>query len=257
MSLTLLTPEGLRSDGRRPLELRRFVVSYGAASFSSSSQFSSLCDFDAFSSTEIPDGISHVQLGNTKILARVYGPRDSQSLHHSSSLIRCEVSLHKALAVGRDRRAVEFATFLTDIFSSSILSDSFPESELCISIEVLQGDSGILPAAVNAASAALLNAGIPMKDFVTCSSSILVDSRHFLDPAQSERLTDSTQLTLAIEVGSGKVVGLFIEGKLNQKELEKLIETAKRGCMEIAEIMKQEIKRTSEEALRTRGTINY
>lgn len=54
--MELLTPEGLRVDGRRPNELRKITAK--------TSVFSQA------------DGSAYIEQGNTKCLAAVYGPRE-------------------------------------------------------------------------------------------------------------------------------------------------------------------------------------
>jgi exosome complex component RRP41 len=54
--LELVSPEGLRVDGRRPGELRNFNCSLGLFSQA--------------------DGSAMVEIGNTKCIAAVYGPKE-------------------------------------------------------------------------------------------------------------------------------------------------------------------------------------
>lgn len=53
--LELITPEGLRVDGRRPKETRRI-----------------------YSRTDLlaADGSSYIEMGNTKLITTVYGPKE-------------------------------------------------------------------------------------------------------------------------------------------------------------------------------------
>jgi len=46
----------------------------------------------------------------------------------------------------------------------------YPNSEIEVHVQVLQSDGGALPAAINAATLALIDAGVAMRDFVVgCS----------------------------------------------------------------------------------------
>lgn len=65
--IEFLSPEGLRIDGRRALELRKMVCRLGV--------------FDQ------ADGSAYVEMGNTKVLATVYGP------HEVGNWLLCRVSL--------------------------------------------------------------------------------------------------------------------------------------------------------------------
>ena len=67
----LISPEGLRIDGRKPQELRRIHAS--------------------FSQAGITEGSTYLEVGNTKIHCSVFGPREASSnalashVHHSTS----------------------------------------------------------------------------------------------------------------------------------------------------------------------------
>jgi hypothetical protein len=59
----------------------------------------------------------------------------------------------------------------------------FPRSQVDIFVEVLQADGGVLPAAINAASLALVDAGVPMVDFVCACASGVVEGEPILGTA--------------------------------------------------------------------------
>ncbi len=46
------------------------------------------------------------------------------------------------------------------------MTSLFPRSQIDIFVQILQADGGTRCASINAATLALINAGIPMKDFV-------------------------------------------------------------------------------------------
>uniref|UniRef100_A0A2P2L8N5 Exosome complex component RRP41 isoform X2 n=1 Tax=Rhizophora mucronata TaxID=61149 RepID=A0A2P2L8N5_RHIMU len=54
-----VSPEGLRLDGRRPMEMRQLRAELGAVSGA--------------------DGSAVFEMGNTKVIAAVYGPREVQN----------------------------------------------------------------------------------------------------------------------------------------------------------------------------------
>ena len=76
-SIDILSDEGLRSDGRRPNEVRKISCSFGV--------------FDQ------SDGSAYLELGNTRVLAAVYGPheiRGSRSkARHDRAVINCQYSM--------------------------------------------------------------------------------------------------------------------------------------------------------------------
>ena len=65
-----------------------------------------------------------------------------------------------------DRRAVEAASALRQSLESAVLLRLYPNSEIEVHVQVLQSDGGALAAAVNAATLALIDAGVAMSDYV-------------------------------------------------------------------------------------------
>jgi exosome complex component RRP41 len=65
-----------------------------------------------------------------------------------------------------DRKSQEMTMHLKQTFDAAILTNLYPRSQIDIFVEVLQSDGGNYCASVNAATLALIDAGIPMKDFV-------------------------------------------------------------------------------------------
>jgi len=71
---------------------------------------------------------------------------------------------------------------------------------------VLQADGGQFCAAVNSATLALIDAGIPMKEYVTaCTASLANDSIPLVDVSHHEESSGGPTLTVAILPLSGKV----------------------------------------------------
>ena len=65
-----------------------------------------------------------------------------------------------------DRRLIEQSHLLQKALSASILLHLHPKSKISVAVTVLADDGGRLEAAINAATLALIDAGIPLKDMV-------------------------------------------------------------------------------------------
>lgn len=147
-----VSPEGLRVDGRRPDELRVVKCRLGVL--------------------QRADGSAYFQQGNTKALAAVYGPHEldrKTQVIHNKAVVRCEYSMatfstgeRKKKAKG-DRRSTEISLVIRQTLESVILTHLFPRSQIDVYIQILQADGGTRCAAINAATLALIDAGIPMK----------------------------------------------------------------------------------------------
>ncbi len=62
-----------------------------------------------------------------------------------------------------DRKSYEFTQHLQKTFEAAILIDSYPNSQIDIFCEILQADGGNLAACINAATLALVDAGVALK----------------------------------------------------------------------------------------------
>jgi len=146
---------GLRVDGRRPREVRRVRSRLGLFGWA--------------------DGSALFEQGNTKVLAVVHGPREParrSDREHDEAVVNVDFSVAAFATSERkkrrpgDRRNVEAAAALRQSFEAVIERRQYPRSAIDISVHVLQSDGGALAAAINAATLALIDAGVAMRDFV-------------------------------------------------------------------------------------------
>lgn len=123
--LELLSPEGLRLDGRKPNELKKIV-----------------CKVGVFHEA---DGSAYIEHGNTKAICSVYGPHESISRgksKHDRAIINCQYSMATFSTNERrskpkgDRRSTEITIALEKIFESAILTNLYPRSQIDIYVQV-------------------------------------------------------------------------------------------------------------------------
>ncbi|CAN1157243.1 Exosome complex component RRP41 homolog [Linum perenne] len=161
--MEFVSPEGLRLDGRRPMEMRQLRAEIGAVARA--------------------DGSAVFEMGNTKVIAAVYGPREVQNksqINNDQALVRCEYTMANFSTGDRkrkpkgDRRSTEISLVIRQTMEACILTQLMPRSQIDIYVQVLQADGGTRSACINAATLALADAGIPMSDLVTsCSAGYL------------------------------------------------------------------------------------
>ncbi|KAM6571343.1 hypothetical protein CsatA_015423 [Cannabis sativa] len=129
-------------------------------------------------------------MGNTKVVAAVYGPREVQNrsqLLNDQALVRCEYSMANFSTGDRmrkpkgDRRSTEISLVIRQAMEACIMTHLMPRSQIDIFVQVLQADGGTRAACVNAASLALADAGIPMREIVTSCSAGYLNSTPLLD----------------------------------------------------------------------------
>jgi hypothetical protein len=109
------------------------------------------------------DGSALWRQGNTAVLAAVYGPRPPASLSSEDSE-RCVVEVawrpRSGGAPGPRERALELA--VARCAQGALLAGQHPRGAVLVALQVLSDDGGALACGVNAACAAMVDAGLPM-----------------------------------------------------------------------------------------------
>ncbi|KAJ3391259.1 Exosome complex component RRP41 [Lobulomyces angularis] len=227
----IVSPEGLRIDGRRPTELRRIQ-----------------CKTSVFSEA---DGSAYIQQGNTKCFATVFGPREisrKSTPKQEKAILNVKFST-ASFSTGQrkkqqkmDKRLLELASTIKKIFENVIMVGQFPRSEVDISLQILQIDGGTLHVAINATTLALIDAGIPMLDYVLACSAGFVDDQAILDLNITEENADVPTLTLALLPKSGKVAMTGLESRIHLDNLEQVISLATDGCLQLFSFLDNAIR---------------
>lgn len=119
---------------------------------------------------------------------------------------------------------------------------------MCIEVyvQVLQSDGGVLGAAITAASMALVDAGVPIKDLVCGSSSAVIKVHdengeryvEVADPTEDEILQASGVVTIAMMPNWKEVTVWDQFGKMSVESSSEAIELTKDGCLTMARFVK-------------------
>eukprot|EP00252_Welwitschia_mirabilis_P024609 TRINITY_DN7351_c0_g1_i2.p1 TRINITY_DN7351_c0_g1~~TRINITY_DN7351_c0_g1_i2.p1 ORF type:complete len:214 (-),score=37.06 TRINITY_DN7351_c0_g1_i2:87-728(-) len=191
--MEFISPEGLRRDGRRPLELRQLNAKVGVV--------------------DKANGSAIFEMGNTRVMVAVYGPREVQMKGqqvHDHALVRCEYSMANFSAGDRlrhfkgDRKSTEMAIFIRQTMEAIILTHQLPRSQIDIFVQVLQSEGGTRSTCINATILALADAGVPMKDLVASCTAGYLNSTPILDLNYEE------------EVGGGPIVTVGVMARTNK-----------------------------------------
>ncbi|KAJ4458876.1 putative Exosome complex component RRP41 [Paratrimastix pyriformis] len=243
---------GLRQDGRRPKELRLIECEMGVEPGA--------------------DGSAVWHQGNTVVYATVQGPKES-TFRSRNQTGRAQISVEFFLAPfsGSDRRVrsrfdrrnKEIAQALQQTLQTAIVGEQFPRSQISININVVQADGGVRSAAMNAATLALVDAGIPMHDFVACCSAGFLQDTAVLDPNSSEEGaagggpggSASPDLPVALFPASGEISLLQLGSQLPCEKLADLMQLASEGCQQIAALMRECVTKHVASRLRSRETV--
>lgn len=107
---------------------------------------------------------------------------------------------------------------------------------------MLQSDGSNYCACVNAATLAIINAGLPIKDYVCACSVCLVNDTPLIDINYIEESNASPNLTLALLPNYDEIVLLETSSRMHVDYTDKMIESAMTGCKDIYEIMNKYVK---------------
>jgi len=226
----LLSPEGLRIDGRKVDELRPMKIQVGAL--------------------HNADGSAFVEWGANKVYAAVYGPREVHPRHlqqNNKAVIQCKYnmaafSVDERKRPGLDRRSQEISKVIAEAFESVVFAEEYPRTSIDIYIEVVQANAGTRCAGLVAASMALADAGIPMVDLLPAVAVGKVAGKIVLDLKKEEDNFGEADLPMALVPQSGRLVLLQMEGHMTEEELSQALDLGVQGCREIYEKMKQALR---------------
>eukprot|EP01121_Diplochlamys_sp_Union-15-3_P013887 TRINITY_DN4374_c0_g1_i2.p1 TRINITY_DN4374_c0_g1~~TRINITY_DN4374_c0_g1_i2.p1 ORF type:complete len:198 (-),score=9.84 TRINITY_DN4374_c0_g1_i2:13-606(-) len=156
----------------------------------------------------------------------------------------------------QDRREVELSLVIKRTFESAILTTFSPNSEINIRVEILQSDGGASCAAINAVTLALIDAGIPLKDFVIACSVGCVDGIPLLDLNHVEESSGSPDIPVAILPKTNEIIMLQLGSRLPLDTLEAVLSLALEGCKNCYQQLSQVVVQSTIERLTKRGIFN-
>ncbi len=229
--IKLIDKKGLRLDGRKPDELRPIKIEAGVL--------------------KRADGSAYLEWGKNKVLAAVYGPREAHPRHlqdSSKAIVQCRYnmapfSVSDRKRPGPDRRSVEISKIISEALENVVMTELFPRSSIDVFIEVLEANAGTRCAGLTAASVALADAGVPMRDLVVACAAGKIEDTVVLDLGKEEDNFGQADVPLAIVPRTGELVLLQMDGDLKQEELFKAMEMAMNASMQIYEIQKDALRR--------------
>ncbi|OBA22251.1 ribosomal protein S5 domain 2-like protein [Metschnikowia bicuspidata var. bicuspidata NRRL YB-4993] len=229
--MELYSPEGLRIDGRRWNELRRFECKINTHPNSS-------------------DGSSYVEQGNTKVMCMIQGPMEPplrSQLNQTQATIEINLNIASFSTLQRkkrnknEKRILELKTTLERTFEQSIMSSLYPKTVIEVNVQVLTQDGGLFSAMTNAITLALIDAGIAMYDYVSAVSVGIHDQTPLLDLNNLEE-NDMSCLTIGVVGKSEKLAMLLLEDKMPLDKLESVMGVAIAGGHRIRELMDNEVR---------------
>ncbi len=225
-----LIVDGKRLDGRAPDEPRPLKIEVGVL--------------------KRADGSAYVELGNNKVLAAVYGPREMHPRHDQrpdTAVLRCRYSMapfsvDERKRPGPDRRSVEISKVTRQALEPVLFLELYPRSVIDVFIEVIQADAGTRTAGINAAAVALADAGVPMRDLVSSIAVGKVDDTIVLDLTKEEDQWGTTDMPVAIVPRKKMITLLQMDGHFTGEEFKRALNLAFGACEKIYDAQRQALR---------------
>jgi len=226
----LITEDGRRIDGRRPNELRPIKIELGVL--------------------KNANGSAIFEMGNTKVIAAVYGPREMHPRHLAlpdRAVLRVRYHMAPFSTEERknpapSRREIELSKVIREALESTVVVEMFPRAVIDIFMEVLQADAGTRLVALMAASLALADAGIPIKDLIAAVAVGKVDGVLVVDLNEIEDMWGEADMPIAMMPSLGQVTLFQLNGSLTQQEFKTALELAQKSIMEIYNLEKEVLR---------------
>jgi exosome complex component RRP41 len=141
-------------------------------------------------------------------------------------------------------------TTIANAFSQSLFTHLYPHSTISLSLHVLSQDGSLLAALLNASTLALIDAGIPMRDYI-CACTAGSTSSYSSNDEKADPLLDLNNmeeqelpfLTVATVGDTDDVSVLVMETRVQMGRLEGMLAVGVDGCKQVREILDQVVRK--------------
>ena len=223
--------KGKRHDGRSPGDLREMEAKVGVV--------------------KNADGSAMFRIGKTIAIAAVYGPRHLHPAflkNPQKGVLRCNYSMMSfsgsgdRVRPGPNRRSKEIGMVMQKSLAPVLYLEKYPNSVIDVFIELIQTDAGTRCAGITAASMALANAGLPMRDLVSSVSVGAVNGQVVADLDKTEEdVGDAVDVPIAMTCRKGEITLMQLDGQIKKEQLDEAVELCKDACKKIYEVQKKAI----------------
>jgi exosome complex component RRP41 len=197
------------------------------------------------------DGSAYIEMGKNKVVVGVFGPREMHPKRLSKpnmATLRCRYhmapfSVDPRRSPAPSRRDNEISMVMRYALEPAVFLERYPRSAIDVYAEVLEADGGTRTASINAATVALVDAGIPMRDLVSSCAAGKIDDMLILDLGDYEDKEGQADVPVAYMPKLGKVTLLQMDGVLSPNEFENCVNLAIDGCNRIYEIQREALKK--------------
>lgn len=147
------------------------------------------------------------------------------------------------------RRNQELEITVAKALATVVHTHLFPNSKISLALHVLSSDGSLLAALINAATLALIDAGIPISDYISActagSTSSHAASDDNADPLldlNSQEEQELPYLTVATLGDSDRITVINCESRVQVSRLEGMLAVGVDGCRQVKKLLDNVIK---------------
>ncbi len=194
------------------------------------------------------DGSAMFRIGKTTAIAAVYGPRELHPKflqNPETGILRVDYNMlpfsghGERVRPGGSRRSKEISMVMASALLPVLDLKEWPNSVVDVFVDLPQTDAGTRCAALCAASMALADAGLAMKDMVTAVAIGKVEDKLVVDlNYEEDSYEHGSDIAIAMLPNSGKITLLQMDGEITPDDLKNVFGLAEAACKKIYEVQK-------------------
>jgi len=198
-------------------------------------------------------GSAYFRMGKTAAYAAVYGPRELYPKflqNPKAGILRCNYNMlpfsssGERVRPGPSRRSREISMVTQKALQPVLDLSEYPNAVLDVFIELPQTDAGSRCAGICAASLALADAGVKMKDLVVAVAAGVIEGQVVVDMTYEEEAFEGevADIPVGILPRTGEVTLLQMDGLASKEKILEAIELVKKVAPRIYEVQKKALK---------------
>ncbi|MEM4254159.1 MAG: exosome complex exonuclease Rrp41 [Candidatus Woesearchaeota archaeon] len=198
------------------------------------------------------DGSAMFRIGHTVAYAAVYGPRELHPKfmqNPGTGILRCRYNMMpfsghgERVRPGGGRRSQEISMLMSKALMPVLDLKEYPNAVVDVFVELPETDAGTRCAAITAASMALADAGLQMKDLVVALSMGHYDGQIMADiDGYEDCEIGISDIPVAYIPTMDRFSLLQLDGEVPKEDLKKVLELAKKKAMEIYKVQQEALK---------------
>ncbi|ESW04267.1 hypothetical protein PHAVU_011G080900 [Phaseolus vulgaris] len=197
-------------------------------------------------------GSAYAEVGNTKVIVSVFGPRESKKamMYSDTGRLNCNVSFTTfatpVRGQGSDHK--EYSAMLNKALEGAIILESFPKTTVDVFALVLESSGSDLPVVISCASLALADAGIMMYDLVASVSVSSFSKNLVIDPILEEENCQDGSLMITCMPSRYEITQLTVTGEWSSPRINEGMQLCLDACAKLAKIMRSCLKEAASDS---------